>query len=149
MSVTLTFAPPPGPQDSIAKDLAAATTAIRVLMYELTNVALAQSLIDAHRRGVSVSVVLDSRMSREKECLAKELAAAGIPVALDPAHACMHHKTCLIDGTILWCGSYNWTYAAEHENAEAALRTDDPQTVARAAMEFGVHLAHSAAWTAP
>ena len=143
MPVTIIYAPPPGPQTAIEAAVDAATIAVRVLMYELSNPTLAQALINAHRRGVSVSVVLDARMSQEKHSLAKDLAAAGIAVSIDAQHACMHHKTCIIDGLLLYCGSYNWTYAAEHENAECSVRIDDPPTVAQAAMEFGTHLAHS------
>ena len=146
MPVTVIYTPPPGPQTAIADALASARIAIRCLLYELSNPTLVQALIDAHHRGVSVSVVLDAKMSREKTCLGKELVAAGISVSLDAQHQCMHHKSCIIDGALLYCGSYNWSYAAEHENAECSVRIDDPPTVAQAAMQFGTHLSHSGAW---
>lgn len=37
----------------------------------------------------------------------------------------MHNKFCVIDGNVLFMGSYNWTYAAEYRNNESIIVTND------------------------
>lgn len=42
----------------------------------------------------------------------------------------MHHKFCVIDGSLVITGSYNWTYYAESRNIENVVITDIPQLAA-------------------
>jgi len=42
----------------------------------------------------------------------------------------MHHKFCIIDGKILFNGSYNWTYYAETRNFENVIKiSDNPELI--------------------
>ena len=52
----------------------------------------------------------------------RDIARSGVPVLLDSQHAAAHNKVIVIDAGDPDCavmtGSYNFTYAAEHRNAE-------------------------------
>ena len=47
----------------------------------------------------------------------------------------MHHKFCLVDGTLV-TGSFNWTWSASFSNNENCLVTDDAYHVRKYAQEF-------------
>ena len=53
----------------------------------------------------------------------------------------------IIDRSLVFAGSYNWTTAAETENAENILQIDDPATVANFVANYATHTAHSTQWT--
>ena len=148
MPVTVIHTPPRGPQLLIADAIKSARIAVRVMMQQISNPVLAAELITAHRRGASVSVVLDSDGARLPNSLAAALHDAGVPIAVDSYHDNMTLNCVIIDGRLLFCGSYNWTLAAEHADASTLVQIDDPVAVAQAAMQFGTHLAHSGAWVA-
>jgi phosphatidylserine/phosphatidylglycerophosphate/cardiolipin synthase-like enzyme len=55
----------------------------------------------------------------------RELVRAGVPLLSDSQHAAAHNKVIVIDSGAADCavvtGSFNFTYAAQHRNAENAL----------------------------
>ncbi len=53
------FTPPPGCTDIVVKALGAAQSSVLVQAYTFTSASIAKALLDAHRRGVKVEVVLD------------------------------------------------------------------------------------------
>ena len=65
-----------------------------------------------------------------------ELAAAGIPVAMDRSPAHMHHKFALFDGRILLNGSYNWTRSAAADNEENIVLSSDVSLLAGFSAQF-------------
>ena len=77
--------------------------------------------MDAHKRGVNVSVVLDKSQRSQKYSSADFTAHAGIPTFIDPAHAIAHNKVMVIDKETVITGSFNFTKAAEEKNAENLL----------------------------
>ena len=94
-----------------------ATAAVRIdaALYQLSSEPIADALIEAHRRGVSVRLVTESDYMGEPQI--KRLQAAGIPVADDAAHdGLMHHKFIVIDERYVWTGSYNTTYNGSYKN---------------------------------
>ena len=93
--------------------------------YSFTSEPLAQSLIEAHQRGVTIIAIFDKSQKTAHHSEVKRLVVAGIPVYLDVRPAIAHNKIILIDGHLLFTGSYNWTKAAESRNAENLLRIDD------------------------
>ena len=52
------------------------------------------------------------------------IAKGGKLCFVDSRKVLMHNKFCLIDRRTVITGSYNWTYSAEHRNAENVLVTD-------------------------
>ncbi len=104
----------------------AAKKQVLVQAYAFTNRGIAGALIAAKRRGVDVRVTADrgQTLSGDNSRI-PELAAAGIPVFIEMRYASAHNKTMVIDaGTgepVVLTGSFNWTWGAQHRNAENLL----------------------------
>jgi phospholipase D len=78
-------------------------------------------LIGARRRGVDVQAVLDrvNQQARNgREGSANILVAAGIPIWIDRPAGIEHNKIMVIDDDLVVGGSCNFTYSAQHRNAE-------------------------------
>lgn len=56
----------------------------------------------------------------------------GIPIFIDDKHAISHNKFMVIDGHIVITGSFNFTKAAEENNAENLLVIDDAGVIGTA-----------------
>ncbi|HJU12210.1 MAG TPA: phospholipase D family protein [Candidatus Binataceae bacterium] len=119
------FAPPlSGTCDPLRTILGAingAHSTIRLQMYSLTLREVADALVRAKRRGVDVRLIVDRgqlHQDRNDSARVETLAAAGIPVLLDPVPGLMHDKVMVIDRETVLTGSFNYTWGAEHLNAE-------------------------------
>jgi phosphatidylserine/phosphatidylglycerophosphate/cardiolipin synthase-like enzyme len=116
-------------QDHIDVMIIAAIDAAQhqVLMqaYSLTHRRIADALVRARNRGLEVAVIADREQARAYPSILRELARAGVPLLLDAQHAASHNKVIIIDTGYANCavitGSFNFTYAAQHRNAENAL----------------------------
>ena len=77
------------------------------------------------RRLVNARTPGDDGQSRNNPAMIRELARAGVPLLLDARHAAAHNKIIVIDAGRADCavvtGSFNFTYAAQHRNAENVL----------------------------
>jgi phosphatidylserine/phosphatidylglycerophosphate/cardiolipin synthase-like enzyme len=86
------FSPKGGCIDAIIKELQKAKASILVQAYSFTSSPIAKVLLDAHKRGVKVRVILDKSQRTEKYSPATFLSNQGIPVKIDSAHAIAHNK---------------------------------------------------------
>ncbi|HJV86838.1 MAG TPA: phospholipase D family protein [Noviherbaspirillum sp.] len=99
---------------------------VLVQAYLLTSKKIASSLVSAHRRGIDVRVLVDAdQLERTESSAAPTLAAAGIPVWLETKYQNAHNKVIVIDpngqdATVV-TGSFNFTWTAQHRNAENVL----------------------------
>ena len=90
-----------------------AKKSIRVAMFTFTHPLLLQALIDAHKRGVDVEVVIDSDSAKQtSQKVFQRLKREGMKVFVSQRVGLLHHKTAIIDDNILVVGSANWTRAA-------------------------------------
>lgn len=128
------FSPKGGCTDAIVRELKNAQSSVRVLAYSFTSAPIAKELLEAHRRGVDVEVVLDKSNRTDKYSSADFLHNSGIPVFIDTAHKIQHNKVMLIDAETVITGSFNFSKAAENDNAENVLILRDAQ-LARAYAE--------------
>jgi phosphatidylserine/phosphatidylglycerophosphate/cardiolipin synthase-like enzyme len=112
------FSPGGGCTEAIAKEITGASNDILVQAYSFTSAPIAKALVDAHKRGVRVEVILDASQRTEKYSAATFLANAKIPTFIDDKHAIAHNKIIIIDGETVITGSFNFTRAAEERNAE-------------------------------
>jgi phosphatidylserine/phosphatidylglycerophosphate/cardiolipin synthase-like enzyme len=141
-SVTACFVPAEVCVDSIVAAISAAKTAIRVQAYGFTSAPIISALAAAKRRGIDVQVILDKSNDRTGEYRASTeeerpprgrysgatyMANAGVPVFIDIQPAIAHNKLIIIDGHLVIGGSYNYTQAAEHRNAENVTFIDSPE----------------------
>lgn len=122
---------------------------VLVQAYGFTHKAIGQALVDARRRGVDVQVVADRQQAETlATSLVDWLAEQGVPVWIDADHAAAHNKVMVIDnGTAdvaLITGSFNFTHAAQHRNAENLLLLRGHATLAEAyAANWRRHKIHS------
>lgn len=120
-SIEVAFSPNFGATGTIVKALQEAKKSILVQAYSFTSKEIAQALADAKKRGVDVKVILDKSQETEKYTSATFLANQQIPVKIDRAFAIAHSKIMIIDETNVITGSFNFTQAAENNNAENVL----------------------------
>ncbi len=120
------FAPWDDVEGLIVEVLNDAKTKVRVQAYLLTSNTIALALITAHQRGVDVKVLVDAdQLNKNDFSKVPELFSAGIPVWLETKYQNAHNKTILVDpetpeATVI-TGSYNFTWSAQHKNAENIL----------------------------
>ena len=114
-----------------------------VQAYSFTSAPIAKALVDAHKRGVKVEIVLDKSQRTEKYSGADFVAHAGIHTYIDAKHAIAHNKIMIIDGKTILTGSFNFTKAAESSNAENLLVINDPQLATQYTANWKAHQEHS------
>lgn len=87
--------------------------------YELSSKNICDHLIALHARGVRVRLIIeaDARFSPA----VRRLLSAGIPVVFDDSEGLMHNKFAIVDGEVVWTGSYNPVTGAEHNDNNAVL----------------------------
>lgn len=112
---------PGGCTDAIIQELDKAQKAALVQAYSFTSAPIAKALLNAHKRGVKVEVILDKSQKKEKYSSAGFLAHAGIKTLIDSAHPIAHNKIMVIDGETVITGSFNFTKQAEEKNTENLL----------------------------
>ena len=137
------FSPKGGCTEAVVKELAAAKSTVLVQAYSFTSVPIAKALLDAHKRGVNVEVILDKSQKGEKYTSADFVIHAGIPTKIDAKHAIAHNKIMVIDGQTIITGSFNFTTAAEEHNAENLLVIRSADIAAKYTANWQTHAAHS------
>jgi phosphatidylserine/phosphatidylglycerophosphate/cardiolipin synthase-like enzyme len=139
------FSPRGGCADAIIRSIRGAKKSVLVQAYSFTNASIAQALVQAHRRGVRVEIILDKSQESERYSSADFTARAGIPTWIDRSHAIAHNKVMVIDGATVITGSFNFSKAAEESNAENLLVIREaPELVAKYTQNWNRHAAHSA-----
>lgn len=141
------------PGDDIAGEIVHAIRQARrqvlVQAFSFTHDGIAHALIGAHQRGVEVKVIADRDQTETlRHGQVPGLARAGIPVWLDGEHLGAHNKVMVIDAdspaALVITGSYNFTRAAQHKNAEnIVFISGSPALTQRYVRNWEQHLAHS------
>jgi phosphatidylserine/phosphatidylglycerophosphate/cardiolipin synthase-like enzyme len=139
------FAPGDDIEVLLLSALGEARRQILVQAYLLTSKPLTQALIAAHRRGVDVRVLVDGgQLNKTGRDRIAQLREAGITVALETSYTNAHNKVIVIDAatadaTVI-TGSYNFTWTAQHKNAENVLiARRNPQLAAQYAANWSRH----------
>ena len=125
---------------------------IRAAIYMLTDKTITQGLIDAHKRGINVQLVVDPSSVDSRFGRAPLAARAGIPVyvykpytSLSTSSAgrgsLMHNKFFIFSNTgnyrnVIVTGSFNATRSANTVNQENMLFLNDPDIFASYAEQF-------------
>jgi len=115
------FSPRGGCTEAVVNAVSQAETEILVQAYSFTSAPIAKALVEAHKRGVHVEIILDRSQRKERYSSADFTAHAGIPTYIDAVHAIAHNKVMIIDKSTVITGSFNFTKAAEEKNAENLL----------------------------
>lgn len=126
------FTPSDAPIEKIINLINNSKKSIDVAMYSFTSRPLAQSLINAKKRGVKVRVLLDGEWNNPKNKFSKfaYLIKNGLDIRFAKAHkyydryGIMHNKFAIFDDKIVETGSLNWTAQAPKANDENVLIID-------------------------
>jgi phosphatidylserine/phosphatidylglycerophosphate/cardiolipin synthase-like enzyme len=137
------FSPKGGCADAVVRELDAAKESVLVQAYSFTSAPIAKAVMEAHKRGVKVQVILDKSQRTEKYSSATFFQNVGIPTFVDEIHGLAHNKVMVIDGHVVITGSFNFTKAAEESNAENLLIIRDADLAAKYTTNWQEHLAHS------
>lgn len=148
---TIQFAFTPGDDAAglIIGALNQARSEVLVQAYSFTHQKIADALLAAARRGVSVRIIADrSQIKRMERGLIPYLAASGLEVYVDAKHDAAHNKLMIIDASeelpIIITGSYNFTHAAQSRNAENVLVLRGNEGLSRAYRDnWNRHFTHS------
>src|SRR5919109_3438838 len=131
MVVQACFSPQGKCSAYILREIEQAKKELLVAVYAFTHDELADALVRARKRGLSVQVILDRDFDADNDkSKGKFLEAQKIPVrrvaamrpaGLDKENGLMHQKFAVIDRKTVFTGSYNWTHSAESLNDENLL----------------------------
>jgi phosphatidylserine/phosphatidylglycerophosphate/cardiolipin synthase-like enzyme len=141
--VEVYFSPKGGCTEAVVNELNATKSSVIVQAYSFTSTPIAKALLEAHKRGVKVQVILDKSQRTEKYSEADFLVNVGIPTKIDAQHAIAHNKVMVIDGATVITGSFNFTKNAEANNAENLLVIRSPELATKYAANWKVHADHS------
>jgi len=141
------FTAPTGSTDSsryvggIDTQLAAAINNVQATLdiaaYEFNNVVLTRAVLDAKQRGIRVRMVTDNDAGLgESDTTVNQLISAGIPVVNDARSALMHDKFMILDSTIVWTGSWNYTINGTYRNNNNAIAMRSQRVVQDYQAEF-------------
>lgn len=122
------FAPGYRISEGLCQFIGTAESTLDVCIYDLDLLPVADALIAAKKRGVSVNVVTDS--DNRKLLAMDRLAKAGIRIVSDHKPTIMHHKFVIADAKRLWTGSFNFTENGQNRNDNNALILDSPEIAA-------------------
>ncbi len=144
------------PGDKIAKRIVSAIGEakkdIKIQAYGFTNTAIAKALAAAAQRGVAVQLIEDdgeyANLNGFTKLKLDGIKAAGAKIYIDGDHAIAHNKVMIIDAKdskpVVITGSYNFTQAAENNNAENVLLISGNGALAASYLaNWQKHLSHS------
>jgi phosphatidylserine/phosphatidylglycerophosphate/cardiolipin synthase-like enzyme len=137
------FSPHGEATDAIIRELNKAKSTVLVQAYTFTSAPIAKALVNAHKIGVKVEVILDKSQRTDQYSSATFFLNAGIPVKIDAKHAIAHNKVMIIDRETVITGSFNFTKAAEENNAENLLIIRDKKLAERYIKNWQEHEKHS------
>ncbi len=117
-STQAAFSPSPEAVKLVQRTIGKAEHSIDVAAYSFTSYKIADALIEAHRRGVDVRVLLDKGQGKRHYRAIEDMRYSGIPIRINRHYAIMHNKYIIVDDKTVETGSFNYTANAEKHNAE-------------------------------
>lgn len=130
-TIEVAFSPNNGVTNTVIKAINEAQKNILVSAYSFTSKTIANALLNAKRRGVSIKLILDKSQASQKYSSATFFANQGFDMRIDIKHAIYHDKVMIIDNKTVITGSFNFTQAAETKNAENLLVIRDNPALAK------------------
>lgn len=115
------FSPKGNCTQSIVREIDNARSEILIQAYSFTSDKIAKAMVNAHKRGVRVKIILDKSNRTVKYSAGDFTAHMGVTTYYDTRHAIAHNKVMIIDRETVITGSFNFTKAAEERNAENLL----------------------------
>jgi phosphatidylserine/phosphatidylglycerophosphate/cardiolipin synthase-like enzyme len=110
------FSPYDDVETVVVDRLSGAQETINCSLYGITNAKITQTLIDKMSEGVSVTLCLDKTQSAGKSSTHKKLKAKGADIVIKKSAVLEHNKFCVIDGTRVIMGSWNYSGNAQKQD---------------------------------
>lgn len=121
----------------IISEIQKANQNIFLAMAFFTDRDIANAIIDAKNRNLTVDIILSSNAQNETvKQMFKDNNVSIHAFETGDERGMMHHKFCLIDNGISINGSYNYSYNASNNNVENIQVSDDPNTYRQLFAEF-------------
>lgn len=128
------FAPSPNIEKELVNFIASAQSSVELCVFELNLKSVIEKLIELHKKGVKVRVIIDADYQGETEL--RELYKSGVEINADPRSAFMHNKFVVVDEKKIWTGSYNFTKNGTYKNDNNALLINSPALAENYVKEF-------------
>lgn len=129
------FTPGRDCENALCRKLGSVQETLDICVFTITNDRLSDAVKACHDRGVRVRIITDNEKAGDPGSDVAKLAVCGIAVRQDAGEDHMHHKFAILDGALVFNGSYNWTRGAQF-NHENLIMTTDSFTVGAFAKEF-------------
>lgn len=137
------FSPNGACESSTVRHIDQAKTSIFVQAYSFTSEPITFALIRAKSRKVDVKILLDKSNVHGNGSTLDVLRDNQVPTWIDHKHAIAHSKVMVYDRQTVQTGSFNFTHAAEHANAENCLFIQDEGLAQQYTANWETHRAHS------
>ena len=126
-------------RENILADLDKAKQVIWICMYLFTDYKIANKILEKHDEGVAVEIILqDDEINRREELQSRYWNK--IPSVLwwypKTDGGILHHKFCIIDGRVVWDGSFNFTHTAATKNKESYISDNNVENIDKYADKF-------------
>lgn len=112
----------------------AARLSVDVAAYSITLNSVRNALINAHRRGVRVRIVMESTNMDTSDV--QRLQEAGVPIVGDNQQGLMHDKFMVIDRSEVWLGSMNFTDSGTYDDNNNMIRIRSTKVAENYSVEF-------------
>lgn len=111
-----------------------ARLSVDVAAYSISLNSVRYALINAHDRGVTVRVVMESTNMDRSDVIA--MLEAGIPIIGDNRQGLMHDKFMVIDRSEVWLGSMNFTDSGTYDDNNNMIRIRSTKLAENYSVEF-------------
>lgn len=129
-STTVHFSPRGGCMKALLRAFGEAEREIQVIAGTFRSEGVAKGLIDARRRGVKVTIILDVRAAQDPESVAARLQEAEVTVLVDAIHPACHSRNIVIDANTVLTGGFELTREAELREAGTLVILRDQPVIA-------------------
>lgn len=123
-----------GPDAHLTDAIRGARVSVDLAVLELNLWSIRDAVLDAHRRGLKVRVVIETEYRDAKEIQA--LINAGVPLLTDRREGLMHDKFAIIDRQEVWTGSMNFSTTDGYRNNNNLIRIRSPELAESYTAEF-------------
>ncbi|XP_033187310.1 mitochondrial cardiolipin hydrolase isoform X2 [Bombus vancouverensis nearcticus] len=113
-----------------------AKQSLDVCMYMFTCHSLSNAIVNAHKRGVLVRIIMDRQMGSNDAAQTALFYNNGIAIRLICQDGLMHHKFMIVDNDLVITGSTNWTMSAFFGNFDHIVVTNQHSLVKPFVVEF-------------
>jgi phosphatidylserine/phosphatidylglycerophosphate/cardiolipin synthase-like enzyme len=112
----------------------AARLSVDVAAYSITLNSVRNALLNAHDRGVTVRIVMESTNMDSSDV--QRLLEAGVPIIGDNRQGLMHDKFMVIDRSEVWLGSMNFTDSGTYDDNNHMIRVRSTKFAENYSTEF-------------